>query len=142
MEINIQSAIQNRRKLKESLPASIIILKGRDEVVRSNDCHYPFRQYSDFLYLTGIERPYYSIILTPDKDYLFIPKINTKHIIWLGSPMTPDETKKIYGFDIIYSEEQFDLQFAKICGKKHVFPFKKNQQGNYSPLFKIKKNFN
>ena len=38
-------------------PDSLTIIRGNDLVLRNGDVHYPFRQDSDFLYLTGLGVP-------------------------------------------------------------------------------------
>ena len=44
-------------------PGAIAIVQGNDVVQRSNDTHYPFRQDSDFWYLTGFDHPNATAIL-------------------------------------------------------------------------------
>ncbi len=41
---------------------AFVVFYGNTEVIRNGDVHFPFRQSSDFLYLTGIASP--DIILT------------------------------------------------------------------------------
>ena len=36
---------------------SLAIFPAAQEVIRNNDCEYPFRQNSDFYYLTGFDEP-------------------------------------------------------------------------------------
>ena len=44
-------------------PGAIALVQGSDVVQRSNDTHYPFRQNSDFWYLTGFDHPNATAIL-------------------------------------------------------------------------------
>jgi Xaa-Pro aminopeptidase len=49
---------ERRRRFLASLgPGAVAILVGARPVVRSADTHYPFRQDSDFHYLTGFDHP-------------------------------------------------------------------------------------
>jgi Xaa-Pro aminopeptidase len=56
---------ENRRdRVKASLPdGAVAIVAAHAEVVRSRDSDYPFRQSSDFWYLTGFTEPDAVLIL-------------------------------------------------------------------------------
>lgn len=43
--------------LKQCLPNSVLVVRGASEVTRSRDTEFPFRQDSDFFYLTGFNEP-------------------------------------------------------------------------------------
>ena len=45
---------------------SIIIVCAAPERIRNNDVHYPYRQDSDFLYLTGFREPEALLVMIPD----------------------------------------------------------------------------
>jgi Xaa-Pro aminopeptidase len=47
-------------------PDAVALLSGARNVTRSNDTHYPFRQDSDFWYLTGFEHPNAVAVLRSD----------------------------------------------------------------------------
>jgi Xaa-Pro aminopeptidase len=57
-------------------PDSILILWSAPERVYSGDVNYPYRQDSNFFYLTGIEQPESIVVVLPgnktQKEYLFI----------------------------------------------------------------------
>ena len=66
---------QRRRRalLKAIGPAGLAILPAADEVIRNRDVHYPFRQSSDFTYLTGFPEPAALAVFAPGrKDGEFI----------------------------------------------------------------------
>ena len=44
-------------------PGAIAVVRGHDLVRRSNDTEYPFRQDSDFWYLTGFDHPHATAVL-------------------------------------------------------------------------------
>ena len=45
---------------------SILVLPSASEKVRNRDCHYPFRQSSDFYYLSGFAEPEAVLVLAQD----------------------------------------------------------------------------
>jgi len=69
-------------------PGAIAIVQGNDVVQRSNDTHYPFRQDSDFWYLTGFDHPNATAILrTTEKGpafTLFVQARDKAAEIWTG----------------------------------------------------------
>jgi Xaa-Pro aminopeptidase len=49
---------QNLNSLISLLPQdSLTVIRGNSLILRNGDVHYPFRQDSDFLYLTGLSVP-------------------------------------------------------------------------------------
>ena len=70
---------------------SIIIVCAAPERIRNNDVHYPYRQDSDFLYLTGFREPEALLVMIPDKEggqsILFCRDRDPEREMWDG-PMT------------------------------------------------------
>ncbi|WP_278374376.1 aminopeptidase P N-terminal domain-containing protein, partial [Idiomarina abyssalis] len=79
---------QRRRQLLESLPPhSVALVAANSEVTRSNDTEYPFRQNSDFFYLTGFNEPDAVLLLINDgnpRSVLFCQDKDLKHEVWHG----------------------------------------------------------
>jgi len=70
---------------------SIIILCAAPARIRNNDVHYPYRQDSDFLYLTGFREPDALLVMMTEKDggrcILFCRERDPEREMWDG-PMT------------------------------------------------------
>ena len=47
---------------------SVIIARAATQKIRNNDAHYPYRQDSDFLYLSGFSEPGAMMVLLPDEN--------------------------------------------------------------------------
>jgi len=47
---------------------SVVIVRAAPARIRNNDVHYPYRQDSDFLYLTGYREPGAILVLVPDGE--------------------------------------------------------------------------
>ncbi|WP_295443276.1 aminopeptidase P N-terminal domain-containing protein [uncultured Thiodictyon sp.] len=58
---------RRRALLKAIGPDGIAILPGAREVIRNRDVHYPFRQASDFTYLTGFPEPDAVAVFAPGR---------------------------------------------------------------------------
>lgn len=94
----------NRMKLAGKLkPGSIALLFSNLQMPRNGDQYYPYRQHSDFYYLTGIEQEKSILLLAPDapsgdqKEILFILKSTALLETWEGHKLTPDEATTISG---------------------------------------------
>ena len=48
---------QRRQRFFEKISSGLVILPAAHELRRSNDTEFPFRQDSDFQYLTGFPEP-------------------------------------------------------------------------------------
>ncbi len=63
-------------------PDSLTVIRGNSLVLRNGDVHYPFRQDSDFLYLTGLSVPGLSVTISRDETILWREAITEKDTIW------------------------------------------------------------
>ncbi|MFA6318094.1 MAG: aminopeptidase P family protein [Elusimicrobiota bacterium] len=90
----------HRKNLARMLSDGPILLAGNSPVLRNGDVHHPFRQGSDFLYLSGVEEPDCWILIDPTRKThtLFIPKVDSLHRVWLGHVPSPAEASAVYGF--------------------------------------------
>lgn len=80
---------KRREAVMRSMGAnSIAILPSAQAVIRNNDTHYPFRQNSDFYYLTGFEEPEAMLVLLPNRkegEYLLFNRVRDRDKeIWDG----------------------------------------------------------
>ena len=82
---------------------SIAIIPSANEVVRNNDVHYPFRQDSDFYYLTGFDEPQAVAVLVPGREHgefiLFCRDRNPARELWDGRRAGPDGACSDYKAD-------------------------------------------
>ena len=84
---------------------SLIISLSADIRNRQNDVNHPYRQSSNFLYLTGMPYPQSALILAPggimhegkvSKEFLFINPRNSSKEVWEGALMGIEEAKMLY----------------------------------------------
>ena len=114
----------NRKNLCKKLPKGIVVGLGQVDVIRNSDVHYPFRQESNFLYLSGIQMPDFSFILLLETNqfFIFMPKIDAKHVVWLGKIPSPTEIQKEYGASKVGFLDQFETVLSKFHpGKQNVY---------------------
>ena len=84
---------------------SAAVFFSNDLQPRNGDQYYPYRQQSDFFYLTGIDQEKSILIIAPDmktkklREVLFIIKTNEKLATWEGHKYTKQEAKEISGIE-------------------------------------------
>jgi Xaa-Pro aminopeptidase len=91
---------------------SIIILQAAPASLRNNDVYYPYRQDSDFLYLTGFQEHDAMLVLIPEekdgKCILFCRERNPEREMWDGRMVGLESAVTDYGMD-----EAFDINQAE-----------------------------
>lgn len=109
MDILVNSIKNNRSRLYSdselSKIDSFILLKGNNLVIRNNDVEYKFRQDSNFFWVSGINKPDYSIYINcfRKKILLVPPELNDNYPVWNGSLPNFDKLKKELLFDGIFN---------------------------------------
>jgi Xaa-Pro aminopeptidase len=85
---------------------AILVLPAAKEVVRSRDTHYPYRQDSDFWYLTGFAEPDAVLVLVPGRRHgetlLFCRERDPEREAWDGPRFGPEGAVEAFGFDDAY----------------------------------------
>lgn len=134
----------NRKKLMQNLKDGLILVHAKDEILRNGDVTYAYRQDSNFLYLTGIEKPDHTLLLDPKtkKSHLFIPNINELHLIWVGKQLGLKEAKRLYKCDTVHFHSEFVHVFRKLGGKyKKLYALSTNRSFLKKHHTRLKKDF-
>ena len=91
---------------------AILILPAATERVRSRDTHYPYRQDSDFWYLTGFAEPEAVLVLVPGRKHgesiLFCRDRDPEREGWDGPRLGPDGVVEQLGVDDAYPIADID----------------------------------
>jgi len=114
-KINPELFKNNRKNFSNRIKKnSIAIFHSSDEFPRNGDQTFPFRQNSDFFYLTGISQEKSILILAPDypdpklREVLFLIETNEVIAIWEGHKFTIQEAENISGIANIKWLNSFD----------------------------------
>lgn len=84
MEFTSEFFSGNRQKLMESTGASLIVITANGLLQRSADTTFPFRQDSNFWYLSGINEPDYILVVTNDENFVISPPRAEHRDVWDG----------------------------------------------------------
>jgi Xaa-Pro aminopeptidase len=101
----LQTEFARRRKelMRMMGTGSIAIIPGAREKIRNRDSHYPFRQDSDFHYLTGFPEPDAVAVLVPGRKHaeyiLFCRDRDPVMETWNGRRAGPEGASRDYGAD-------------------------------------------
>ena len=124
LPVNNKLYKRNREKLIKKLKKdSLAVLNSNDQMPRSGDQYFPYRQNSDLFYFTGIIQEKTSLILCPDhnntdlREILFIRKSNRKLEIWEGKKLTLAEAKEISGIKTVKWLDEFDSVLSDLMTK-------------------------
>jgi len=97
---------------------SMAIFPAAQETIRNNDCEYPFRQNSDFYYLTGFNEPDALLVLvkgtTSNRVILFNRAKDKSAEIWQGYRLGQVEAISALLVDEAYVVEEFDNQLESL----------------------------
>jgi len=96
---------------------SIAIIPAATELTRSRDTHYPFRQDSDFFYLTGFNEPDAVLVLCKNSDspsLLFCLDKDKLAEVWHGRRIGFEKAQSEYLFDKTYALSELNEQLLNL----------------------------
>ncbi|BBN82583.1 Xaa-Pro aminopeptidase [Pseudoalteromonas sp. A25] len=132
--IEITEFAQRRARLLSQLDKnSVAIIPAATELTRSRDTEYPFRQDSDFFYLTNFNEPDAVLVLCKDTDeqvasHLFCRNKDKVAEIWHGRRVGYEQAKQQYLFDESYPLSELEEQLKELVNNKRVLYY---AQGTY-----------
>lgn len=123
-----EKVYKSRREafLKEMKKNSAAVLFSAPQKVRSNDTEYPYRQDSDFYYLTGFKEDNSALVLVKGKkstkELLFVQKKDKTLELWTGKRLGEEEAKKRFLVDKVHIIDLLDEKLKKLLlNKKRVY---------------------
>ncbi|MFT5657397.1 MAG: Xaa-Pro aminopeptidase [Gammaproteobacteria bacterium] len=91
---------------------SIAILPSSSQMARNRDVDFPFRQDSDFLYLTGFNEPDAVVVLAPGRKHgeyiLFCREKDPEQETWHGRRAGQEGAVEVYGADDSFPIDDID----------------------------------
>lgn len=109
-----RKALAHRRKqlMDAAGDGAILVLPAAQARVRSRDTHYPYRQDSDFWYLTGFDEPDAVLVLVPGRKHgesiLFCRERDPEREGWDGPRLGPEGVIDTLGLDDAYPIDDID----------------------------------
>lgn len=112
----------NRANLAAQLPAkSVAVFTANELLPRNGDEFFPFRQQSDFYYLTGIDAENAYLLIAPDypdeslREVLFIEPYDEVKVTWQGEMLDARQAAEISGVKTVKDSDAFWMTLNDIA---------------------------
>ncbi|HSB96164.1 MAG TPA: aminopeptidase P N-terminal domain-containing protein, partial [Spongiibacteraceae bacterium] len=126
-KISSQEFARRRRDLMAQMePNSIAIVPAARETIRNRDVEFPFRQDSDFYYLTGFPEPDAVLVLLPGRPHgevvIFCRERDPTMELWNGYRAGPEGVCENFGADDAFPISDLDdILPGLIEGRERVY---------------------
>lgn len=120
----------HRRRIKAALSlmraqhsSSALVLSSAAYIPSSRDQYYPFRQSSDFYYLTGSLGQDLILLLstTHPRPRIFAPKVDTSKVLWEGSGPNLKKLTDHLGAELVIASSPVDEVLKNLRGHEQLF---------------------
>ncbi len=131
-----------RRQLLSSIePDALIILIAAPECVRNSDVLYPYRQESNFYYLTAFPEPEAVALLVPDKKegkfILFNRADKPAETIWRGPVIGQERACQEYAANEAYPIDQLEMKLPEYLADRRVCYYLGDSECKRKPLARL-----
>jgi Xaa-Pro aminopeptidase len=114
---------QRRQRLAQRLKKnSVAILASAPALHRNRDTEYPYRQHSDFFYLTGFDEPEAVMVLAPGRkegEYvLFCREFDPEQAIWTGKHAGLEGARAQFGADEAFPITELAKQLPELLADR------------------------
>jgi Xaa-Pro aminopeptidase len=105
---------------------SVIIVHAAAQKIRNNDVGYPYRQDSDFLYLSGFSEPEAMMVLLPEEkgghSILFCRERDPNREMWDGLMTGTEGAVEQFGFDESFPISEMEKRLPRLLrGRERVY---------------------
>jgi Xaa-Pro aminopeptidase len=114
---HLERAAARRERLYERLGEGAMLLPAASIRLRSADSEHPFRQDSDFWYLTGFDEPDAVCVLrggTQPRYVLFVRPRDRDAEIWNGRRSGVEGATGLYAADVAYPLDELDARLPEL----------------------------
>jgi len=115
--------LRRKRVAKQLKSRSIAIVCSSMHKTRSNDTEYPYRQESNFYYLTGFKEDNACLVFIKKKKkvktFLFVEKKDPTKELWNGKRLGKDKAKKMFLVDNVFCIDELEEKLKKFSMKKN-----------------------
>jgi len=125
--ISMTEFSQRRHALMQKIgPNSIVVLPSAKECLRNGDAFFPFRQSSDFYYLTGFAEPESVLVLAPNRkegEYILFNRVRDRdREIWDGPRVGQENACHTYLADQAFPIESLQTMLPDLLvGRESVY---------------------
>ncbi|MGE0435324.1 MAG: aminopeptidase P N-terminal domain-containing protein [Planctomycetota bacterium] len=118
-------AERRQQVLKQMEPGSVLVLAASRESVRNADVTNPFRQNSDFVWLTGFVEPDAVALLIKDDNgsgtfVMFVRAKDPEREVWDGRRAGPEGAVEQFGATEAFELKELDDKAAKLIANRRI----------------------
>ncbi|MFY9178318.1 MAG: aminopeptidase P N-terminal domain-containing protein, partial [Venatoribacter sp.] len=112
-KLDVKEYAKRRQELMNQMAAnSIAIVPSAPTTIRNRDVEHPFRQDSDFYYLSGFAEEHAVLVLIPGREQgqyvLFCQEKIKEQEIWTGRRVGPEAAPELLGCDDAFPISDID----------------------------------
>ncbi len=112
---------QRRESIAEKIGNGTLVLRSAPSAVMHNDVEYPFRQDSDFYYLTGFDEAEAVVVLAPHhpehRFVLFVREKDLEKETWTGTRVGVEAAQARFAADMVYPIGELDEKLPQYLEK-------------------------
>jgi Xaa-Pro aminopeptidase len=116
-----QETKHRRDEFMRLIAGGIAIFPAAPTAIRNSDVEHPYRQDTDFYYLTGFEEPNAVTVLTPGhpehRYVLFVQPKDREHEVWTGWRAGTEGALRDYDADAAFTIDKLDEELPKLAQK-------------------------
>src|SRR5919197_1771485 len=114
-----------RARIMEKMGGGVMLLAAAPERPRTADILYPYRQDSDFAYVTGFPEPEAVCVLAPEmkeRFVLFVRPRDSEREIWVGPRAGVEGAVERYGADAAFTLGELEQALPRFLERApHVY---------------------
>ncbi len=124
--------LERRKRLMAKDPDGAFVFFGAEPKSRNYYHHYPFRQDSNFLYLTDFDEESAILVLVRGQSYLFVLERSVEREMWEGERYGPDRAKTLFQMQECFIRDDFERLLPDLIGdaKKCYYTFGSSPVGD------------
>ena len=131
LRLPLAEYVERRARLSNQLaPGSVLLLRAASLSYRNRDAEYPFRQHSDFHYLSGFPEPDALLLLKrplqgDPVSVLFVAPRDPAQEVWTGYRAGAEGAVERYGFDQGFTLDELEQQLPQLLAncEQIYYPF-------------------
>ena len=112
-------AERRQRLMSTFQPGSVLIIPSAHHTIRNHDVEHPWRQDSDFWFLTGFDEPDSYLVLRPGQSeeqcVLFVRPRDRDAETWNGRRAGLEGAVQHFGADKAFLSADFEQELARLC---------------------------
>lgn len=108
---------ERRRRVIESIRPGVLVVPSMPTALRNSDVEHPYRQDSDFYYLTGFDEPESVLVLSSESQQpfvLFVRDRDPERETWEGARAGVEGAMQRFGADWAYSSRAVDEKLGSL----------------------------